>query len=108
MNLHTQSIEQQEFALETVAYILNMVPSKLAPKTPMEKWTRRKLNLSHIRIWGCSAYVLKQSSDKLDANSKLFWFVRCPKGIRDYYFYNKSDMKVLVSTNAKFMVEDTS
>ena len=65
----------------------------------------RKLNLCHIRLRGCPAYVLKQSSDKLDTKSKLCWFVRYPKGIRGHYFYSKSDMKVFVSTNAKFMEE---
>ena len=72
----------------------------------MEMWTGQKLILSHIRIWGCLAYVLKQSSNKLDAKSKLCWFVRYPKGTRGYYFYNKSDVKVFVSTNAKFMEEE--
>ena len=83
-----------------------MVPSKLVPKTPMEMWTGRKLILSHICIWGCPAYVLKKSSDKLDAKSELCWFVGYPKGTRGYNFYDKSDMKVFVSTNAKFMEEE--
>ena len=72
----------------------------------MEMWTCRKLNLSHIHIWGCPAYVLKQSFDKLDAKSELCWFVRYPKGTRGYYFYCKSNMKVFVSTNAKFVEEE--
>ena len=82
-----------------------MVPFKSVLKTPMEMWTGRKLILSHIRIWGCPAYVLKQSSDKLDAKSELYWFVGYRKVTSGYNFYNKSDMKVFVSTNAKFMEE---
>ena len=50
--------------------------------------------------------MLKQSSDKLDVKSELCWFVGYPKGTRGYNFYNKSDMKVFVSTNAKFMEEE--
>ena len=50
--------------------------------------------------------MLKQSSDKLDATSKLCWFVGYLKGTRGYNFYNKSDMKVFVSTNSKFMEEE--
>ena len=72
----------------------------------MELWTGWKLILSHIHILGCSAYVLKQSSDKLDAKSKLCWFVGYPKGTRGYNFYNKPNMKLFVSTNAKFMEEE--
>ena len=84
---------------------MNMVSSKSVLKTPMEMWTCWKLNLNHIYIWGCSAYVLKQSSNKLDAKSKLCWFVRYPKGTIGYYFYSKCDMKLFVSANAKFMEE---
>ena len=71
MSLSTLPLSFWGYALETAAYILNMVSSKLVPKTPMEMWTGRKLILSHICIWGCPAYVLKQSSDKLDAKSEL-------------------------------------
>ena len=58
MSLSTLPLSFWGYALETPAYILNMVPSKSVPKTPMEMWTSRKLILSHIRIWGCPAYVL--------------------------------------------------
>ena len=73
----------------------------------MKIWTCKKLNLSHIHVWGCPAYVLKKSSNKLDTNSKLCWFIGYPKGTRRYYFYSESD-KVFVSTNAKFMKEESS
>ena len=82
-----------------------MVSSKSIPKIPMEMWRGRKLILSHIHIRGCLAYVLKQSFDKLDAKSELCWFVGYPKDTRGYYFYSKSDMKVFVRKNAKFMEE---
>ena len=106
MSLSTLPLSFWGYALETTTYILNMVPSKSVPKTPMEMWTGRKVILSHIRIWGCLAYVLKQSFDNLDANSELCWFIGYPKGTRGYNFYSKSDMKVFVSTNAKFMKEE--
>ena len=38
------------YALETVAYILNLVPSKSVSKTPTELWKGRKPSLNHIRI----------------------------------------------------------
>ena len=59
MSFSTLPLSFWGYALETTTYILNAVPSKSVPKTPMEMWTYRKLNLSHIRIWGCLAYVLK-------------------------------------------------
>ena len=106
MSFSTFPLSFWGYALETTTYILNMVSSKSVPKTPMEMWTSRKLNLSHIRIWGCLAYVLKQSFDELDAKSELCSFVGYPKCTRSYYFYNKSNMKVFLSTNAKTKEEE--
>ena len=42
-------------------------------------------------------------SDKLDAKSELCLFGKYAKGKRGYYFYRKSDMKIFVSTNSKFI-----
>ena len=75
MSLSTLPLSFWGYAQDTTAYILNMVPSKSVPKTPTEMWTDRKLILNHIHIWGCLSYVLKQSSDKLDAKLELCWFV---------------------------------
>ena len=52
------------YALETVVYILNLVPSKSVPSTPTELWNGRKPSLRHIRIWGSPAHVLKPDADK--------------------------------------------
>ena len=43
------------YALKTTMYMLNQVPSKTVPKTPLELWTVRRPSLRHIRIWGCRA-----------------------------------------------------
>ena len=43
MSLSTLPLSFWGYALETSAYILNMVSSKSVPKTPMEMWTGRKL-----------------------------------------------------------------
>ena len=50
--------------------------------------------------------MLKQSSNKVDGKSELYWFVEYPKGLRGYYFYSKFDMKVFVSINVKVMEEE--
>ena len=55
---------------------------------------------------GSSRLCVKASSDKLDAKSEFCWFVGYPKGTRSYYFYSNYDMKVFMSTNAKFMEEE--
>ena len=38
------------YAVETAAYILNMVPSKSVLETPYELWRGRKGSLRHFRI----------------------------------------------------------
>ncbi len=39
------------YALETVVYLLNSVPSKSVDKTPYEMWYNKKPVLAHIKIW---------------------------------------------------------
>ncbi|KAH9698582.1 hypothetical protein KPL71_024056 [Citrus sinensis] len=53
-------------ALETAVYLLNLVPSKSVPKTPIELWSGHKPSLRHVRIWGSPAHVLKPKADKMD------------------------------------------
>ena len=57
------------YALETAAYILNLVPSKSVSKTPTELWKGRKPSLNHIRIWGAPAHVLVQKQQKLESRT---------------------------------------
>jgi hypothetical protein len=45
------------YALKTVVYLLNRVPSKSVPKSPFELWTGRKSSLRHLHVWGCLAEV---------------------------------------------------
>ena len=45
------------YALETVVYILNRVPSKSVEVTPYEIWTNKRPYFSHMKIWGCPVYV---------------------------------------------------
>ena len=66
-------------ALETIVYILNRVPSKLDNVTPYEIWTNKKPYLSHMKVWGCPAYVKRILSNKLEAKSDNCLFVQYPK-----------------------------
>ena len=91
------------YALQTAVYILNVVPSKSVPKTPLELWNGRKPSLRHIRIWGCPAHVLKGKTGKLEPRTEVCMFVGYPKGTRGGLFYSPQDKKVFVSTNATFL-----
>ena len=94
------------YALRTVVYILNVVPSKSIPRTPLELWNDRKPSLKHFRIWGCPADVLKKKTGKLEPRSELCIFVGYLNGTRGGLFYSHQDKKVFVSTNATFLEHD--
>ena len=100
------SISFWGYALNTTMYLLNLVHSKSVPKTPVELWIGHKPSMKHLHIWGCSAYVLKGKSDKLQSKIKVVFFVGYPKGTVGGLFYSHKDNKVFVSTNAKFLEND--
>ena len=66
------------YALHTAIYILNVVPSKSVPKTPLELWNGQKPVLRHFRIWGCPAHVLKGKTGKMDSRTEVCLFVGYP------------------------------
>ena len=94
------------YALETAAYLLNLIPSKSVSKTPTELWNGRKTSLNHIRIWGAPAHVLRKEPNKLESRTEVCLFIGYPKGTRGGLFYSSLEKKVIVSTNAKFFEED--
>jgi hypothetical protein len=94
------------YALETVAFTLNRVPSKSVEKTPYEKWTGKRLGLSFHKVWGCEAYVKRLMSDKLTPKSDKCFFVGYPTETKGYYFYNKAEGKVFVSRNGVFLEKE--
>ena len=99
-------ISFQGYALETAAFILNIVPSKAIEKTPYEILTRKTPSLSFLKIWGCEAYVKHQISDKLAPKSDKYLFIGYPKETKGYYFYNASENKVFVARNGVFLKEN--
>ncbi|GJY72576.1 zinc finger, CCHC-type containing protein [Tanacetum coccineum] len=44
-------------AMLTTCYLLNKVSNKRNKITPYEIWTKRKLNINYLRVWGCRAVV---------------------------------------------------
>eukprot|EP00253_Pinus_taeda_P024842 PITA_24842 len=71
----------QEFwaeVVETACYLVNISPSPtLEDKTPQEVWTVKKPSLSHLRVYGCDAYVHvpKEKRTKLDSKSENCIFI---------------------------------
>jgi len=91
------------YALEAATYLLNKVPTKSVSTTPYEIWKGCKPNLTHIKVWGCPAYVKRLQYDKLDSRSDKCRFIGYPKETMGYYFYHPSDHKVFVARGATFL-----
>ena len=56
-----------------------------------------------MKIWDCEAYVKCQTSNKLRPKSNKSFFVRYPKQIKGYYFYNLDKGKVFVARTEIFL-----
>ncbi|KAG8492837.1 hypothetical protein CXB51_010063 [Gossypium anomalum] len=84
-------------ALETAIFTLNRVPSTSVQKTPYEMWTGKRPSMSFMKIWGCEAYVKRQTSTKLEPKSERCIFVGYPKETKEYYFFNPIENKVFVA-----------
>ena len=83
------------YALKTDVYILNRVSSKLVEVTPYKIWTNKMPYLSHMKVWGCPAYVKQTMPDKLEARYDMCLFVGYPKETNGYQFYNSLEQKCL-------------
>ena len=94
------------YALETACLLLNNVPNKSVNKTPYEIWTGRKPTFSHLRVWGCSAYVMRLETDKLGQRSDKCLFVGYPKEFKGYYFYLPEEQKLFIRLRAIFLEKE--
>ncbi|KAL0427559.1 UNVERIFIED_CONTAM: hypothetical protein Slati_2930700 [Sesamum latifolium] len=94
------------YALETVAKLLNIAPSKSVPQTPYEIWHDKPASYKYLRVWGSPAYVKRLVGDKLDSRSSLCRFIGYPKETAGYYFYDPAEQKIFVSRNEVFLEKD--
>eukprot|EP00253_Pinus_taeda_P031811 PITA_31811 len=99
----------QEFwveAVETTCYLLNRSPSlALEDKTPQEVWTGKKPSLSHLRVFGCDAYVHvpKEKRTKLDSKSEKCIFIGYKDGLKGYKLWNLVTRRVVYNRDVLFI-----
>jgi hypothetical protein len=101
--LHEANLPPSFKALADAAYIhvTNMHPTSHIPEntTPYEK-----PDVSHLRVWGCLAYVYVQK-DKRDTSGIHFQkcnFVGYPTEYKGWLFYNPVTRKMVTSERAVF------
>ncbi|GJY57057.1 retrotransposon protein, putative, ty1-copia subclass [Tanacetum coccineum] len=97
MNLTTLPLSFLDYALESAARILNMIPIKKFDKTPYELWDGKVPTLSYLMVWGCEALVKRYTPDKLQQRSVKYIFIGYPKETIGYYFYFPPENKIVVA-----------
>ncbi|GJY38851.1 retrovirus-related pol polyprotein from transposon TNT 1-94 [Tanacetum coccineum] len=102
MNFTTLPLSFWDYALESVARILNMVPTKKVDKTPYELWYGKVPNFSYLKVWDCEAFVKRDMPDKLQQRSAKCIFIGYPKETIGYYFYFPPKNKIVVVKYVEF------
>eukprot|EP00253_Pinus_taeda_P021064 PITA_21064 len=98
----------QEFwaeAVETTCYLVNRFPSStLEDKTPQEVWTGKKPSLSHMRVFGCDAYVHvpNEKRTKMDSKYEKCIFIAYKDGLKGYKLWNPITRKVVYNQDVVF------
>ena len=96
-----------EYAINHSAYLRNRTYTKsLEGLTPYEKWFKKKPNISHLREFGASVWVLLQGQKqprKMETKSRRRIFVGYDDGSKSIKYYNAETRKVLTSRNVRFL-----
>ena len=92
-------------AFVALLHVLNRTPTApLLDKTPHEAWLKKKPDVSHLRVWGCLAYVHVQKDKRKSFGSHMekCIFVGYPAGYKGWQFYNPVTKKFIISERAEF------
>lgn len=92
-------------AISTAAYLINHGPSvPLNFGIPDEVWSGKEVNLSHLKIFGCVAYVHLSDKvrDKLDAKSLKCTFIGYDGDEFGYRLWDEKNRKIVRSRDVIF------
>jgi hypothetical protein len=94
-----------EEAVGIACYLVNRSPSSvLDDKTPQEVWTSKEPSLTHLKVFGCDAYVHvpKENMSKLDKKAEKCIFIGYKDGLKGYKLSNPETNKVVYSRDVVF------
>ena len=99
-------------AVDTACYIRNRLAHRLLPGhiTPYEMMHRAKPDVSHLRVFGCSAEIYKQkqfvpkqiSAERSVSAIFIGYDKKCLDSCPSYLFYLPKQKKVLTRRDARF------
>lgn len=94
-------------AVNTAVYLKNRSPTKAVMGTvPEEKWTCKKVNVQHLRIFGSIAYALENNTKKFDARSKKYIFVGYCEETKGYRLIDPSNPRNCVKARHVTFMEN--
>ena len=85
-------------ALSTATYLINWNPTNaLDDRTPFEAWYGKKPTVSHLRVFGCSAYVHvpRDERKKLDPKAKKCILLGYGTTRKGYHLYNQNTSRIV-------------
>ena len=101
--------------VSTAAYLINRGPSvPMEFRLPEEVWSGKEVKFSHLKVFGCVSYVHVDSDacSKLDAKSKICFFIGYGDEKFGYRFWDEQNKKIIRSRNVifneQFMYKDRS
>jgi len=91
-------------AAEAAAYLYNRTPNRKLKRTPEEIWSEVKPDQSHLRVFGCTAYVTvpKEKRDKIAAKTWRGIFVGYTKSSKIYRVFDPVKEKVVRASSVIF------
>ena len=107
--IHGREVDQQLWgeAVRTMAYLLNRTPRAKNPDTtPFEIFTGDRPTLSHLRVFGSTAYVhipKERRSGKFGPHRQLAIFVGYPEGVKGWRFWDPETKKFIIAREAAFL-----
>ena len=93
------------YTVKAKLHTYNVTPIKHADyKTLKELWSGQKPNISHLRVFGCLAWVhiLKKRRHKLEPKSRAMIFVGYETGSKGYQFWDAAHQHFVISHDVKF------
>ncbi|CAL8151775.1 unnamed protein product [Prunus armeniaca] len=90
----------------TAAYLINRLPSRiLGSKSPLEILKNRKIDLSHLRVFGCLCFVHVQATqrDKFDPRATRSAFLGYSSTQKGYKCYDPKARKMVISRDVQFV-----
>lgn len=96
-------------AVNTAVYVINRsMSSVLQDNTPEGIWSKKRVNLSNLRIFGseCLVHVPKEKRKKWDPKTIKMIFVGYPENVKGYRCLDPRNSKITISRDVVFMEKE--